>query len=230
MRLFNQVQSSSVTAIAQWGRLTIQFFKQPRHTSAPRGATRPRFCQTLSPFGNRGRGECRVPSAPAASCAKGRVANAHEYSQRVHRISPAFPHAMVLTVYLALSPVTNSSCHRRRRINGFGDPGWARKTSADLTPATGARTTRLRRTHMRRSSCVPDLAHGEQSALRVPRTPDAAASTASRPAFVTTRVRPSQWDETAWFIAVIRISENQNIFRYGTRHPNHTRSSPSGAR
>jgi hypothetical protein len=33
--------------------------------------------------------------------------------------------------------------HRRRRIEGFAEPGWARKNSADLTPATGARTTRL---------------------------------------------------------------------------------------
>jgi hypothetical protein len=39
--------------------------------------------------------------------------NAHEYSQRVHRISPAFPHAMVLTGYPALSSATNSFCHRR---------------------------------------------------------------------------------------------------------------------
>jgi hypothetical protein len=30
---------------------------------------------------------------------------------------PAFPHAMVLTAYAALSPATNSSCHRHRRIS-----------------------------------------------------------------------------------------------------------------
>jgi hypothetical protein len=45
-----------------------------------------------------------------------------------------------------LSPATNSFCHRRRRIEGFVRPGRARKTSADLTPATGARTTRFCRT------------------------------------------------------------------------------------
>ena len=39
--------------------------------------------------------------------------NAHEYSQRLHRNRPAFPHAMVLTGYLALFPATNSFCHRR---------------------------------------------------------------------------------------------------------------------
>jgi hypothetical protein len=37
---------------------------------------------------------------PGAQCTRslareGVVKNAHEYSQRVHRISPAFPHAMV---------------------------------------------------------------------------------------------------------------------------------------
>src|SRR5215208_4203222 len=37
-------------------------------------------------------------------------------SPKVHRIHPAFPHAMVLTAYFVLSPATNSSCHRHRRI------------------------------------------------------------------------------------------------------------------
>ena len=48
-----------------------------------------------------------------------------------------------LTAYAALSPATNSSCHRRRRISGSSKPGWISQTSAGLTPATGARTTRL---------------------------------------------------------------------------------------
>jgi hypothetical protein len=50
------------------------------------------------------------------------------------------------TAYAALSPATNSSCHRHRRIEGFVAPGWADQTSADLTPATGARTTQFCRT------------------------------------------------------------------------------------
>jgi len=36
------------------------------------------------------------------------VENAHEYSQRVHRNSTAFPHAMVLTVSFVLSPAIGS--------------------------------------------------------------------------------------------------------------------------
>jgi len=47
------------------------------------------------------------------------------------------------TAYSALSPATNSSCHRRWRIGDSLRPGWARWISVSLTPATGARTTRL---------------------------------------------------------------------------------------
>jgi hypothetical protein len=82
------------------------------------------------------------------------------------------------TAYNALSPATNSSCHRRRRISGSSKPGWVSQTSAGLTPATGARTTRFCRTQLpppktstsqvlpvkilvkafkRRSSCAPCL-------------------------------------------------------------------------
>ena len=61
-----------------------------------------------------------------------------------------------LTAYGALSPETNSSCLRRRRIDGPHCPVGRLQTSADLTPATGARTTRFCRTQPRQSSarCV----------------------------------------------------------------------------
>jgi hypothetical protein len=70
----------------------------------------------------------------------------HTALPQVHRKSPGAPCAMVLTAYSVLSPATNSSCHRRQRIESELKPGRAEITSADLTPATGARTTRLRRT------------------------------------------------------------------------------------
>jgi hypothetical protein len=45
-----------------------------------------------------------------------KVLVAHECSHhRYSRIHPAFPHAMVLTAYFVLSPVTGLVCHRRRR-------------------------------------------------------------------------------------------------------------------
>jgi hypothetical protein len=49
----------------------------------------PELCMSLSPSG--GRGECRAPVAPAASCAHRIVQSAHEYSQRSHRKSPGIP-------------------------------------------------------------------------------------------------------------------------------------------
>src|ERR1700750_1163391 len=52
------------------------------------------------------------------------------------------------TAYAELSLETNSSCLHRRRIDGRSKPGWVRKTSVDLTPATGARTTRFCRTQL----------------------------------------------------------------------------------
>ena len=86
---------------------------------------------------------------------------------------------MVLTAYAAFSPATNSSCHRHRRISGLAEPGWACNTSANLTPATGARTTRFCRTQHHRSSARCLIARGPKPALQSRRAPDAAASTAS---------------------------------------------------
>jgi hypothetical protein len=86
----------------------------PKRAFASRGAMRPSCCMNLSPYENRGRGECRMPVAPAASCALW-IGRTHT-SKRVHRNHPAFPHAMVLTVSFVLSPVTGLCCHRRQRI------------------------------------------------------------------------------------------------------------------
>ena len=97
---------------------------------------------------------------------------------------------MVLTAYFVLSPATNSSCHRHPRIKVLSKARSGRLASANLTPATGARTTRLCRPLKRRSSCT--LADRSRGSSR-PATacaPDALASTASRPAFVTIAKRP----------------------------------------
>jgi hypothetical protein len=70
----------------------------PSHS---RGAVRPRCAINLRPE-NRGRGECRAPDAPAASCAHIGSKYAHEYSQRAIGKHPTFPHAMVYGLYRAL--------------------------------------------------------------------------------------------------------------------------------
>src|SRR5436309_14231213 len=66
---------------------------------------------------------------PGARCTRSlawKKIEPHEHSHReVHRRHPAFPHAMVLTAYIALSPVIGPGCHRRTR-----------DTSRNLTPAS----------------------------------------------------------------------------------------------
>src|SRR5712664_3362703 len=44
---------------------------------------------------------------------------------------------MVLTASFVLSPVTGLFCHRHQRIKVLSAPGWADKTSANLTSASG---------------------------------------------------------------------------------------------
>src|SRR6266704_6832627 len=70
---------------------------------------------------------------------------------------------MVLTVYFVLSSVTGLFCHRRQRTNVVPAPDWADTTSANLTPASGVRTTRLRRPQQHRSSARRLIAHGSSS-------------------------------------------------------------------
>ena len=98
------------------------------------------------------------------------------------------------------------------RMSGLSRPGWANKTSAGLTSATDARTTRLRRpqrpssTQVRAAVCgLPTCGEGVEALFvlarpfrsRVktrPATPsraNAAASTASHRTFMTIAIRPS---------------------------------------
>src|SRR5713101_6408539 len=51
---------------------------------------------------------------------------------------PAFPHAMVLTAYVVLSPVTGLFCHRRLRKCGLSAPGRADLPSRELDASVGA--------------------------------------------------------------------------------------------
>ncbi|HXM33974.1 MAG TPA: hypothetical protein VN920_02190, partial [Pyrinomonadaceae bacterium] len=67
--------------------LQIQFSKQPRHDFAFPRRDAPELCLNLSP--DRGRGECRVPAAPAASCAK--CGNAHECRHHESTGTPGIP-------------------------------------------------------------------------------------------------------------------------------------------
>src|SRR5258708_19060188 len=126
---------------------------------------RPSFCKKPFAQKNRGRRECRVPNAPIASRAK--LNKAHERSHhRFTGVDPAFPAQRFYGLLRALP----------------GDQACLTPSPAlliaDLTPASGA-------------SERHDLAV-RISIIRPARycSPDAAASTASRSAFVTC-ARPS---------------------------------------
>src|SRR5712691_13498857 len=81
------------------------------HTTAPSRRQAPEAL--FSSAAQRGRGERRVPVAPAASCALG--SGRTHTSIRVHRNHPAFPHAMVLTVsFVLLCPQNLPECANGR--------------------------------------------------------------------------------------------------------------------
>jgi hypothetical protein len=108
------------------------------HASSLRSADRARdFSKHVRPFGNRGRGECRVPSAPAAPCALGSEVCARVFTAEAPEITRHSRTRMVLTAYGALSPATNSSCHRRRRIDGLARPVGLSKDLRRLDTSNG---------------------------------------------------------------------------------------------
>jgi hypothetical protein len=96
---------------------------------------------------------------------------------------------MVLTVSFALSLVIGFLVTVISRIASVSAPGWADTPPQDLTPAS------RRQDHTTSPSAAASLvsalsmAHGKP-ALPSHRAPNAAASTASRPAFVTIAIRP----------------------------------------
>src|SRR5258708_35763043 len=122
---------------------------------------------------------------------------------------------MVLTAYFVLSPVSEFGLSPSSADFRFCRPGRADLTSADLTPATGARTTRLCRTQA--SICRP---HAVLSLTRFISpcdslcVPDAAASTASRPASMTMANAPLG-DGTADDIDLIWVMREREYFCKG---------------
>jgi hypothetical protein len=110
--------------------------------------------------------------------------------------SPGIPARNGFTAYFALSPVTGLFCHRRRRMYGSSAPGRADLPSANLTPASGRQdhTTSPYAAIVTRPRAV-DRSQIFRPALRSPGAQNAAASTASLPAFVTMANAPLVgWD------------------------------------
>jgi hypothetical protein len=124
------------------------------------------------------------PQTRVQKCTK----SAHE-SNRYRRSNPAFPAQWFYGLCRAL-PGDEFVLSPSLADQGLAEPGWARKTSASLAPATGVGTTRFCRT---RDTSFVLRAAGSLTSLARPATAiraDALASTASRPAFVTTRDPP----------------------------------------
>ena len=114
-----------------------------REPAISRRRARPRLDRSSRPMRAQGR--------PGARCTRGLVCNgttkcAHEHTGPAESIRPSLRNG--LTAYGALSLETNSSCLHHRRIDSFANPVGLAKTSASLTPATGARTTRFCRTQL----------------------------------------------------------------------------------
>src|SRR5450755_3824454 len=153
---------------------------------------RPRFAFVFRP--QEGRGECRVPAAPAVSCALG-GGRTHTSNNEYTRKHPAFPHAMVLTAYVALSPVTGLFCHRRLRIKFCLSPvGPTQLRRLDTSVGVSGPHDFAVRSNISRQR-AGDRSQVFRPALRSHRAQNAAASTASHPAFVTIMTRPSVgWD------------------------------------
>ena len=155
---------------------------------------------------------------PGARCTRGLVCKVvREKRTRAYRFSggnPAFPAQWFYGLCRAL-PGDEFVLSPSSTDMVLSDPGRARKTSADLTPATGARTTRFCRPQR---PSTPKASPGSLEPVRrslakagqspfvcalvrsltglsicpaIPLRAGAAASTASHPASVTIAIRPS---------------------------------------
>jgi hypothetical protein len=178
-----------------------------------RGAKRPGRERELSPLKEEGAGNAGCLLHP-----RSRVQSAHKKTHtsiQVQSEQSGVPRTMVLR----LMP-----CSPRRRIRlvtvtgglmALPRPVGLTKTSADLTPATGARTTRFCRALQRRSSGAR-WSLTENPALRSRFAPDAAASTASHPNVRDDGRRPSSGMRRRSYALDLGGYGKRNIFVGGT--------------
>jgi hypothetical protein len=171
--------------------MTTEGVAHPYSSNTPppsRGAFRPGLANRFAPK-RRGRRECRVLAAPAVSCAKCTKESAHEHTGTVgasrHSLHNGF------TAYAVLSPATNSSCHRHRRIEGFVRPGWANENLRRLDTSNGCQDHTVLPYASAPFVCASSIAHEPKPTLRIQSAPDAAASTASHPNVRDDGQRPS---------------------------------------
>ena len=175
-------------AMTQRARVPVRLSNSRKRKPAFSRHDAPELCRNHAPSKTGGRGECRVPVAPEASCAKVESTRvSHHGRTGITRHSRT---RMVLTASFVISPVIGLSCHRRQRINACPRPvGPTCHHRLDAgVEASGPHDFTVRCN--RRSSARRSTAHG-RPALRSPRAPNAAASTASRPNVRDDGQRPS---------------------------------------
>src|SRR6266853_6472878 len=137
---------------------------------------------------------------------------AHERSHhRYSRDHPAFPHAMVLTAYFVLSPVSEFVLSPSSADFRFCQTRSGRLNLRKFNTSNGCQdhtalpsaviVVRQRAVNRSRGSSRPAIRH----------TPDAAASTASRPASMTMANAPL-WGGTAGDIEVIWVKREAEYF------------------
>jgi hypothetical protein len=212
--------------------------KQIRCASAISRRAAPKLCVNPSPR-KRGRGERRVPAAPAASRAK--VKQHTSIVTTGPPASPGVPTRNGFNGFLRALPVTGLFCHRRRADMAKSKPGWADLASAKLDASVGAsgphdfavRSARLRQ-RLRRAQLPVRRSFSEGGSApfvdspshRSRETRPAISSRARRccvhriplPTFVTIAIR-SKGNETAGVLEVIWVRREANYFLERTGRP-----------
>ena len=145
---------------------------------------------------------------PGARCTRGLVCKLHKRKRtRAYRSAEALRHPLRngFTAYAALSPATNSSCHRHRRIEDFAEPGWARENLRRLDTSNGCQDHTVLPYARLRQKASPGfgavrparrlIAH-ERLALRHRFAPTLPRPPHPLPRFVTIAIRPSCRERT----------------------------------
>jgi hypothetical protein len=154
----------------------------------------------------------REQGMPDARCTRGLVCKivrrtAHEHTGSAEALRHSLRNGF--TAYAVLSPATNSSCHRRCRLDGSSirsDRGRHRQ----LDTSNGCRDHTVLPYALAPFVRAPLLAHGKPPCEHL--RADAAASTASPPTFVTTRDRPSCRERTGRAGSADLPDEGSEIF------------------
>jgi hypothetical protein len=149
---------------------------------------RGRALERMEGAGNAG---CALhPRSRVQKCAK----NAHEHTGSAEAIRHSLRNGF--TAYAALSPATNSSCHRHRRINSFAEPGWACENLRRLDTSNGCQDHTVLPYATASFVCMKDD-RSRETRPAIPFHADAAASTATRPNVRDDGQRPSLRDRMA---------------------------------